>query len=84
MSTERKPHTRARKALAALGIGMISAAAVLTVTIAPSQTAHADNTYGGAGATTTPPAHTPPTPDTPSATPAVKAQPFEGGEGNHH
>jgi hypothetical protein len=72
----------AKKALAALGIVMIATGAALTIAFGTGQQAHADNTHGGAGTTITRSA-TPPTIDTPSAAPAVKASPFTGGWSGH-
>jgi hypothetical protein len=75
--------TVVKKALAALGIGMMATGTALTIAFGTGQQAHADNTFGGAGETITQSA-APTTIDTPSAAPTLKASAFEGGEGNHH
>lgn len=68
--------TVAKAGLAAVGVGMIAAMAALTIAFSSGPKAHANNTFGGAGVTVTRSA-APPTIDTPSATPKVKAKAFD-------
>jgi hypothetical protein len=73
----------AKKAFAALGIGMIAAGVVLTIAFGTIGQQEAHAAFGGAGTTITQSA-APTTIDTPSASPTLKAKPFSGGEGNGH
>ena len=68
----------AKTALAAIGICMVAAMAALTITFSSGPQAHGANTLGGAGVTVTWSA-APPTIDTPSAAPKVKAKAFSPG-----
>ncbi|HEY7054403.1 MAG TPA: hypothetical protein VH496_20040 [Mycobacterium sp.] len=64
-----------KTALAVVGTGMLAAMAALTIAFGSNQQARADNTHGGAGETVTKSA-APSTIETPSAVPAVKAEPW--------
>lgn len=78
-----KTQDRTRRALAAVGIGVIATGAALTIAFGTGRAAHAQSHFGGAGDTVV--QQTPDsTPAIASAAPTVTAQPFAGGQGNGH